>query len=164
MLTSRRGQGLYGNSAHGDSLSRDYTTRAKEALAEIAELSDELRTAFPLYQGEVMSGVSRIASHLHLMYHRVSDGQPLNNQPRVTSDGALREWPKANIEVSQCIIIVTRPLLLALLKHRFSSFDTYLTSLNTMRTARNLIHMCIDSSQKMVSILDCLLNQGLISK
>ena len=32
-----------------------------------------------------------------------------------------------------------------------------------MRTARNLIHMCIDSSQKMVSILDCLLNQGLIS-
>lgn len=76
LLTSRRGQGLYGNSAHGDSLSRDYTTRAKEALAEIAELLDELRTAFPLYQGEVMSGVSRIASHLHLMYHRVSDGQP----------------------------------------------------------------------------------------
>lgn len=76
MLTFALVQGLYGNGGHDDGLSRTYTTRAKDALAEIAELSDELRTSFPLYHGEVMSGVSRIASHLHLLYHRVGDCNP----------------------------------------------------------------------------------------
>jgi proline utilization trans-activator len=31
-----------------------------------------------------------------------------------------------------------------------------------MRTVRNLVSMCVDSSQQMITILDCLLNQGLL--
>ena len=152
------GQGLYGNSGN---LNRNYTSRAKEALENIADLSDELRTVFPLHQGGNMSGVSRVAAHLHLLYHRVSEDIPRG------FDGCSGRWSVNAISKltndAKCIILVTRPLLLALLKRRFSSFDTYITTLNRMRTARNLTQMCIDSSQKTVTILEWLLSQGLIS-
>ena len=60
---------LYGNSGN---LHFRYLARAKEVLASIADLADDLRTSFPLQPKEAMSGMSRTASHLHLLHHRVS--------------------------------------------------------------------------------------------
>ncbi|KAM0273244.1 hypothetical protein ACHAQH_008380 [Verticillium albo-atrum] len=58
---------LYGG---GGSLHRKYLSRAKETLGNIADVAEELRTAFPLQPKETMNGISRTASHLHLLYHR----------------------------------------------------------------------------------------------
>ena len=33
-----------------------------------------------------------------------------------------------------------------------------------MQTVRNLVHMCIDSSQQMIGILDVLLEEGLLGE
>ncbi|KAG7106334.1 putative transcriptional regulatory protein C3C7.04 like [Verticillium longisporum] len=119
---------LYGG---GGSLHRKYLSRAKEILGNIADVAEELRTAFPLQPKENMNGISRTASHLHLLYHR-------------------------------CITLVTRPLLFYLLKTRFASFNEYFSTLESLPTVRNLVRMCIESSQTMVSILECLMNQGLL--
>ncbi|KAL0941385.1 C6 transcription factor [Colletotrichum truncatum] len=62
----------------------------------------------------------------------------------------------------QCIVLATRPLLFCFLKVRFESESKCAELLGASQTVRNLINMCIDSSQQMVAILDCLLSQGLL--
>lgn len=64
----------------------------------------------------------------------------------------------------QCIVLATRPLLFCFLKIRFESQSKCTELLGSSQTVRNLIQMCIDSSQQMVSILDCLQSQGLLGE
>lgn len=94
-------------------------------------MADELRTAFPLHLDRAVSGVSRTAAYLHLLYH-------------------------------QCIVLATRPLLFCFLKIRLESPDNCLDALNTSRNVRNLIQMCMDSSQQIISILHSLQSEGLL--
>lgn len=114
-------------------LNRNFLLRTKTALASIANIADELRTAFPLHLDQAVSGVSRISSYLHLLYH-------------------------------QCIVLATRPLLFCFLKIRFESPENYLDALNTSQNVRNLIQMCVDSSQQIISILHILQSEDLLGK
>ncbi|KAJ5595536.1 uncharacterized protein N7459_001744 [Penicillium hispanicum] len=51
-------------------LNRNFLILTKTALARIASVADELRTAFPLHLDRAVSGVSRTAAYLHLLYHQ----------------------------------------------------------------------------------------------
>ncbi|KAF9878797.1 C6 transcription factor [Colletotrichum karsti] len=62
----------------------------------------------------------------------------------------------------QCIVLATRPLLFCFLKIRFESEAKCAELLGASQTVRNLIQMCMDSSQQMIAILDCLQSQGLL--
>ncbi|KAF6831213.1 C6 transcription factor [Colletotrichum plurivorum] len=62
----------------------------------------------------------------------------------------------------QCIVLATRPLLFCFLKIRFESESKCAELLGSSQTVRNLMQMCIESSQQMVSILECLQSQGLL--
>ncbi|CRK22475.1 hypothetical protein BN1723_002913 [Verticillium longisporum] len=100
----------------GGNLHRKYLSRAKDILGNIADVAEELRTAFPLKPKETMNVVSRTASHLHLLYHMT----------------------------------------------RFAPFNEYFSTLESLPTVRNLVRICLESSQAMISILECLMNQGLL--
>ncbi|KAK5807381.1 hypothetical protein VI817_001639 [Penicillium citrinum] len=62
----------------------------------------------------------------------------------------------------QCIVLATRPLLFCFLKIRFESPENCVEVLNTSRTVRNLIQMCMDSSQQIICILRSLQTEGLL--
>lgn len=64
----------------------------------------------------------------------------------------------------QCIVLATRPLLFCFLKIRLESPENCLDALNTSRNVRNLIQMCMDSSQQIISILHSLQSEGLLGK
>jgi hypothetical protein len=64
----------------------------------------------------------------------------------------------------QCIILATRPLLFCFLKIRFESPESCLESLNASQNVRNLMQMCLESAQNIISILSNLQNQGLLGK
>lgn len=62
----------------------------------------------------------------------------------------------------QCIILATRPLLFCFLKIRFESPESCLESLNASQNVRNLMQMCLESAQNIISILSSLQSQGLL--
>ncbi|KAF4916364.1 putative transcriptional regulatory protein [Colletotrichum viniferum] len=64
--------------------------------------------------------------------------------------------------MAHCIVLATRPLLFCFLKIRFESESKCTELLGSSQTVRNLIQMCMDSSQQMIAILDCLQSQGLL--
>ncbi|CRK17349.1 hypothetical protein BN1708_012010 [Verticillium longisporum] len=82
-------------------LHRKYLSRAKDILGNIADVAEELRTAFPLKPKETMNT-------------------------------------------------------------RFAPFNEYFSTLESLPTVRNLVRICLESSQAMISILECLMNQGLL--
>lgn len=62
----------------------------------------------------------------------------------------------------QCIILATRPLLFCFLKIRFESPENCLEFLDASRNVRNLMQMCLESAQHIISILSGLQSQGLL--
>ncbi|KAK1622528.1 fungal-specific transcription factor domain-containing protein [Colletotrichum phormii] len=115
-------------------LNNKFMLGTKEVLASVAEIADELQQSFALPLERNTSCISRTSAHLHLLHH----------------------------QVCYCIFLATRPLLFCFLKIRFESQSKCTELLRSSQTVRNLIQMCIDSSQQMVSILDCLHSQGLL--
>ncbi|KAJ5005160.1 putative transcriptional regulatory protein [Colletotrichum sp. SAR 10_66] len=75
-------------------------------------------------------------------------------------DGRLNN--KFMLGTKTCIVLATRPLLFCFLKIRFESESKCTELLGSSQTVRNLIQMCMDSSQQMIAILDCLQSQGLL--
>ncbi|KKY17636.1 putative zn 2cys6 transcription factor [Diplodia seriata] len=113
-------------------LNSKFLLSTKEVLASIAHLADELRESFPLQIANAISGISRTYAYLHLLYH-------------------------------QCIVLATRPLLFCFLKIRFENANAdRIITLHSSQTALNLARMCMDSSQQMISILNCVRAQHLL--
>ncbi|KAJ5772423.1 hypothetical protein N7520_002952 [Penicillium odoratum] len=79
-----------------------------------------------------------------------------------TTSGVSRTSACLHLLYHQCIVLATRPLLFCFLKIRFESPEHCLEALNTSRNARNLIQMCLDSSQQMINILHSLQSEDLI--
>lgn len=125
----------------------------KEVLASVAEIADELQQSFALPLERDTSCISRTSAHLHLLHHQVC-------LLRCTIQNGIGN----ELTWLQCIVLATRPLLFCFLKIRFESQSKCTELLGSSQTVRNLIQMCIDSSQQMVSILDCLQSQGLLGK
>ncbi|KAJ5514652.1 Transcription factor [Penicillium fimorum] len=76
--------------------------------------------------------------------------------------GVSRTSAYLHLQYHQCIILATRPLLFCFLKIRFESPKSCLESLNASRNVRNLMQMCLESSQNIISILSNLQSQGLL--
>lgn len=77
---------------------------------------------------------------------------------------AVPEKCQGLIHTHQCIVLATRPLLFCFLKMRFEAPGVYPDALNSSQTAWNLMKMCVDSSQQMVNVLNCLRAQNLLGK
>ncbi|KAF2143961.1 uncharacterized protein K452DRAFT_150693 [Aplosporella prunicola CBS 121167] len=60
-------RGVYG---FDGKLNSKFLLSTKAALADIADLADELRNSFPLHLDNPISGVSRTSAYLHLLYHQ----------------------------------------------------------------------------------------------
>jgi proline utilization trans-activator len=52
-------------------LTRKFIASTKSALKDIAEASDELKSAFGGLRGASAGGISRLVAHLHLLHHQV---------------------------------------------------------------------------------------------
>ncbi|KAF4760048.1 hypothetical protein HAV15_006166 [Penicillium sp. str.  len=76
--------------------------------------------------------------------------------------GVSRISAYLHLQYHQCIILATRPLLFCFLKIRFESPEKCLESLNASRNVRNLMQMCLESAQHIISILSSLQSQGLL--
>ncbi|KAL1623553.1 hypothetical protein SLS56_008257 [Neofusicoccum ribis] len=114
-----------------------------------------LNSKFLLSTKEVLAGIAGLADEL-----RNSFPLHLDN----TISGISRTSAHLHLLYHQCIVLATRPLLFCFLKIRFESQGTNLDPLNSSQTAWNLIKMCIDSSQQMINILNCLQAQDLLGK
>lgn len=133
-------------------MDNNFLMRTKDALAGLAGLTDELHQRFPLLLDNDESGISRLSAHLHLLYHQVSLSF-LNARPKVSLG-----------LIVQCIVLATRPLLFCFFQIRLESVGACLDLLNTSSTVRSVLQMCLDSSQHVVSILECLQHQGLLGE
>lgn len=60
---------MYGSEGR---LTRKFISSTKSALKDIAEVSDELKSAFGGLRGSSTGGISRLVAHLHLLHHQVS--------------------------------------------------------------------------------------------
>ncbi|KAJ5180047.1 transcriptional regulator family: Fungal Specific TF [Penicillium capsulatum] len=76
--------------------------------------------------------------------------------------GVSRTSAYLHLLYHQCIVLATRPLLFCFLKIRFESPENCSDALNTSRNVRNLIQMCMDSSQQIINILHSLQTEGLL--
>ncbi|KFG84448.1 hypothetical protein MANI_004145 [Metarhizium anisopliae] len=63
---------------------------------------------------------------------------------------------------SQCIILATRPVLFCFYKIRLETPRSYRHIFNSSHAVESLLRMCLDSSQHVISILECLQGEGLI--
>ncbi|KAJ5959849.1 uncharacterized protein N7479_006999 [Penicillium vulpinum] len=86
---------------------------------------------------------------------------PLHLDP---ASGVSRTSAYLHLQYHQCIILATRPLLFCFLKIRFESPESCLDSLNASRNVQNLMQMCLESAQHIISILSSLQSQGLLGK
>ncbi|QQK41562.1 Fungal transcriptional regulatory protein, N-terminal [Penicillium digitatum] len=84
---------------------------------------------------------------------------PLHLDP---GSGVSRISAYLHLQYHQCIILATRPLLFCFLKIRFESPQSCVESLNASRNVRNLMQMCLESAQHIISILSSLQSQGLL--
>ncbi|KAL0783327.1 hypothetical protein CaCOL14_001233 [Colletotrichum acutatum] len=116
-------------------------------------LDGRLNNKFMLGTKEVLASVAEIADELQQSF-----ALPLEKDTSCIS----RTSAHLHLLHHQCIVLATRPLLFCFLKVRFESQSKCTELLGSSQTVRNLIQMCIDSSQQMVSILDCLQSQGLL--
>ncbi|KAH8672613.1 fungal-specific transcription factor domain-containing protein [Tricladium varicosporioides] len=62
----------------------------------------------------------------------------------------------------QCVVLATRPLLFSFLKMRLDALGIIPTPASTLGSARILLQMCIESSQKILNILSGLNAQSLL--
>ncbi|WQF82117.1 hypothetical protein CDEST_07131 [Colletotrichum destructivum] len=116
-------------------------------------LDGRLNNKFMLGTKEVLASVAEVADELQQSF-----ALPLEKDTSCVS----RTSAHLHLLHHQCIVLATRPLLFCFLKIRFESQSKCTELLGSSQTVRNLIQMCIDSSQQMVSILDCLQSQGLL--
>ncbi|KZL82592.1 c6 transcription factor, partial [Colletotrichum incanum] len=116
-------------------------------------LDGRLNNKFMLGTKEVLASVAEVADELQHSF-----ALPLEKDTSCIS----RTSAHLHLLHHQCIVLATRPLLFCFLKIRFESQSKCTELLGSSQTVRNLIQMCIDSSQQMVSILDCLQSQGLL--
>ncbi|RFU34083.1 hypothetical protein B7463_g2248, partial [Scytalidium lignicola] len=116
-------------------------------------IDGRLNTQFLLSTKAALASMANLADELrHLL------PMPLDK----TISGVSRLTAYIHILYHQCIVLATRPLVFCFLRIRLESPDTLLRSLNSSPNVRNLLQMCIDSSQQMVNILNNLQSQGLL--
>lgn len=128
-----------------------YLGATQMVLRLIAEVTERLESSFDLHANEVVSGISRISAHLHLLRHQVS---------RIFHLGRL----KSTELVPQCVILTTRPLLYIFLQSRLGETESTLIQWLQSGSVKGLIQICVESAQQILKILSLLLDQGLLGQ
>ncbi|KAJ5699073.1 transcriptional regulator family: Fungal Specific TF [Penicillium macrosclerotiorum] len=124
-----------------------------EINGTVYAIDGRLNRKFLFRTKAALANVARLADEL-------GNAFPLNLDK--TSSGVSRTSAYLHLLYHQCIILATRPLLFCFLMIRFESPENCLDALNTSRNVRNLIQMCMESSQQIISILHSLQSEGLL--
>ncbi|KAJ5731592.1 uncharacterized protein N7483_006100 [Penicillium malachiteum] len=124
-----------------------------EISGTVYAIDGRLNRNFLLRTKSALASIARLADELHNTF-------PLHLDR--TSSGVSRTSAYLHLLYHQCIVVATRPLLFCFLKIRFESPENCLDALSTSRNVRNLIQMCLESSQQMINILHCLQSEDLL--
>lgn len=122
-------------------------------MIAVYAIDGRLNRNFLLRTKSALASIARLADELH-------EGFPLHLDRSMS--GVSRTSAYLHLLYHRCIVLATRPLLFCFLKIRFESPEHCLEALNTSRNVRNLIQMCIDSSQQMINILHSLQSEDLL--
>ncbi|GLI82258.1 hypothetical protein PoHVEF18_010686 [Penicillium ochrochloron] len=124
-----------------------------EINSTVYAIDGRLNRNFLLRTKTALASVARLADELQESF-------PL--QAERSTNGVSRTSAYLHLLYHQCIVLATRPLLFCFLKIRFESPQNCSDALNTSRNVRNLIQMCMESSQQIISILHSLQLEGLL--
>ncbi|UNI17800.1 hypothetical protein JDV02_004119 [Purpureocillium takamizusanense] len=102
---------------------------------------------------DALAGLAGLTDELHERFPLLLDND---------ESGISRLSAHLHLLYNQCIVLATRPLLFCFFQIRLESLGSCLDLLNTSSTVRSVLQMCLDSSQHVVSILECLQHQGLL--
>ncbi|CAP91208.1 Pc13g01390 [Penicillium rubens Wisconsin 54-1255] len=123
-----------------------------EVNSTIYVINGRINRTFLLSTKTALANIAGLADELRESF-------PLYLDP---GSGISRISAYLHLQYHQCIILATRPLLFCFLKIRFESPESCLESLNASRNVRNLMQMCLESAQNIISILSSLQGQGLL--
>ncbi|OJD37902.1 zn 2cys6 transcription factor [Diplodia corticola] len=112
-----------------------------------------LNSKFLLSTKEVLASIAHLADELREAF-------PLQIADAIS--GISRTYAYLHLLYHQCIVLATRPLLFCFLKIRFESTGADRITLHSSQTTFNLAKMCMESSQQMISILNCVRAQHLL--
>ncbi|KID62566.1 Zn(II)2Cys6 transcription factor, partial [Metarhizium hybridum] len=112
-----------------------------------------LSSNFLLRTKDTLASMAGLPDELHRQF-------PLDlNSKRV---GVSRLSAHIHLLFHQCIILATRPVLFCFYKIRLETPRSYRHIFNSSHAVESLLRMCLDSSQHVISILECLQGEGLI--
>ncbi|KAI9897966.1 hypothetical protein N3K66_006326 [Trichothecium roseum] len=104
----------------------------------------------------VLAGLALLANELDEIFPLTLEKSGLRGISRVSA--------YLHLLYHQCIVLSTRPLFLCFLKIMFESPGVDMGEIGSSSSVDNLMKLCVGSSQKMISILDCLQQQDLLEK
>ncbi|KAF3399746.1 Proline utilization trans-activator, partial [Penicillium rolfsii] len=124
-----------------------------EINSTVYAIDGRLNRNFLLRTKTALASVARLADELQESF-------PL--QAERSTNGISRTSAYLHLLYHQCIVLATRPLLFCFLKIRFKSPQNCADALSASRNVRNLIQMCMESSQQILGILHSLQSEGLL--
>ncbi|KAL3951730.1 hypothetical protein ACCO45_013447 [Purpureocillium lilacinum] len=122
---------------------------------------EDVHTQLPTFQGDPFRTAAFIM-RTKLSHFIASIDRALPLLLDNDESGISRLSAHLHLLYHQCIVLATRPLLFCFFQIRLESVGACLDLLNTSSTVRSVLQMCLDSSQHVVSILECLQHQGLL--
>lgn len=125
------------------------------SLSAVYAIDGRLNRNFLVRTKSALASIATLADELRNAF-------PLHLDRAIS--GVSRTSAYLHLLYHQCIVLATRPLLFCFLKIRFESPEYCSDALNTSRNVRNLIQMCMDSSQQIINILFSLQTEGLLGK
>ncbi|KAJ6044107.1 hypothetical protein N7499_006611 [Penicillium canescens] len=124
-----------------------------EVNTKVYAIDGRINRTFLLSTKAALANIASLADELR-------EAVPLHLDREVS--GVSRTSASLHLLYHQCIILATRPLLFCFLKIQFESPESCLASLNASRNVQNLMQMCLESAQHIISILHSLQIQGLL--
>ncbi|KAL2818579.1 fungal-specific transcription factor domain-containing protein [Aspergillus granulosus] len=116
-------------------------------------IDGRLNRAFLLSTKAALSNMASHADELNEAFPLYLDG---------TDKGIARTSAYLHLFYQQCVIVATRPLLFCFLKIRLETPEVCVAFLSKSQNVRNLIHMCLESAQHSIRILQGLTSQCLL--
>ncbi|KAK2595374.1 hypothetical protein QQS21_006910 [Conoideocrella luteorostrata] len=120
---------------------------------DIYKPDERLSSNFLLRTKDTLASMAKLPDELRQQFPLDLD----NNE-----SGTPRISAHIHLLFHQCIILATRPILFCLYKIRLETPHSYTRIFDSSPSVQSLLRMCLDSSQHVVSILECLQREDLI--
>lgn len=130
------------------SLEHSYLSKVRSVLRRMAEIAEELEDTIDFKFKSSLETLSKGALYLRMLYNQVS----------------LRTFPRIGVDkTGQCIILVTRPLLICLLQDILGSISSEArTRVDIPTSIRDLLQTCVESATKTLKMLAALNSHNLL--